>query len=977
MTDLLRCGRAALLAAFAVAAPVSAQTTRSTIEGRVMDPSGAALPDARIEVRGETLGRTVSSDGVGFFRAPALPAGAYTVAVSAPGFKTCVLEGIELLLDRTLSLTVPLELAVAQEFITLQVEAPLLDFTNSATRQVIDSRAKDAIPLNGRSYLDLVLLTPGVSVNPSAYAELPPARDTRGAILGERAGNATFLIDGIENNDDFRGGVFQVYSQEAIREFEVIPAGYKAEFGGGSGGVVNVISRSGGNAFEGSAYFFLRNDALDASNVSGEPPLQLERYDGGLVVSGPIARDRSWYLASLEYVNERRQALFLPGIPEILRAGEDFSRQPETEDARVFAKYDRRLGARSDLRLAASFNSRESLNERAGPFALPRASRNSGTKTFQGAASFTSVLGARALIESSLVYRAQHFDQSQAATGRSFGVIFLDTGDSFDIGPLPASELNQKYLTLREALTLYSGERHAAKLGAEYTRTRVDGRNDANLFGIIATTAPNFARFGLDSFQIPQGVGFFGPGDDTTRLRNHGLSLFAQDDWRISSRLTANLGLRWDYDSRFGDADNLAPRLGLVERLSERTLVRTSFGLFYDRYRLGIAQTVPELGGIYGRTVVELDYPRLLADVLLPLPGSLAVVGEALQDPFALHRLFGIPLDAVVRRDNIQSLTGMDPAAFLAALDAFLRSLGVPYLPVDFSPSTGYLRQDLAAGFQDAIRASHPFRTPYNATFTAGVQHALLPDLAVSATYVNRSIRNVLGLKLTNLARESREVGQPITTDGGPLLRTYGPFYSGRYDGIILSVEKRFRNSFQIQAHYTYSKATDNLLYANLGLGVAAQGGGAVPTDSLDLELDRGNSDLAVPHVFVLWGLVRLPAGFQMSGVFRATSGVHFSPASTPLDYDGDGIFSTRPLGTTRNQFRGPGTRNLDLRIEKRFRWSKCGVAVLAEAFNLTNARNPSVLETFFSEGRPGPGFGTTRVPLPGREVQLGLRVTF
>jgi hypothetical protein len=268
-------------------------------------------------------------------------------------------------------------------------------------------------------------------------------------------------------------------------------------------------------------------------------------------------------------------------------------------------------------------------------------------------------------------------------------------------------------------------------------------------------------------------------------------------------------------------------------------------------------------------------------------------------------------------------------------------------------------------------------RTPHNRTFAVGLEHELSTGVSLGASYVHRSIRNVLGVRLTNLARESRELGRPVTTDGRPLERTYGPFYDGRYDGLTLTLQRRFRGSFQLAAHYTYSRATDNLLNSNLGLGVAAQGGGAVPTDSLDLERDRGHSDLAVPHVFVLWGLATLPAGFRVSSSFRATSGVYFSAVSTPVDYDGDGIVSTRPADSERNAFRGPGTRNLDLRLEKGFRLGKTSVAVLAEAFNLTNARNPSLIEASYVDGRPGPGFGTTRVPLPGREIQLGLRVAF
>ena len=169
-----------------------------------------------------------------------------------------------------------------------------------------------------------------------------------------------------------------------------------------------------------------------------------------------------------------------------------------------------------------------------------------------------------------------------------------------------------------------------------------------------------------------------------------------------------------------------------------------------------------------------------------------------------------------------------------------------------------------------------------------GVQRALLPDLAASVTYVHRNIKNILGLRITNLSFEARN-GGPLTTDGGLLRRTYGAFYDGKYDGVILSTEKRFRDRYQFQASYTYAKATDNLLNSNLGLGLGAQGGGAVPTDNLNLNFDRGPSDLSVKHTFVASGVAMLPAGFSVSGVLRATSGAFFSASSAvSTDYDGD-----------------------------------------------------------------------------------------
>jgi carboxypeptidase family protein/TonB-dependent receptor-like protein len=966
--------------ALALAWTANAQTTTATLEGRVVDASGGGIAGATVEVKGPTVRRGAAADAKGFYRALALPAGIYSVSASSPGFTTKMLDGIELFLDRTVTINISMQIAAQSESMTVEVAAPLVDHTSSSNRQVIDSRTIEAIPLNGRNYLDLILLTPGVIVNTNARADLPPARDTGGAILGERAGNTAFLIDGLENNDDFRGGVFQNFTQDDIQEFEVIDAGYKAEFGRGSGGIVNVLTKSGTDQMRGSGFFFFRNNNLDSSPVKGVDPQKLKRYNSGLTLGGPVIRERAWYFGSFEHFQEKRQSIFPPNIPASLAATEDFSRQPKITNYRVFGKYNQALSHSNDVRVEASWSRNESLNELSSPTSLPSASNNNRTTTFLSTAAMNTILSNRSLLESSLGYRSQRFSQNQngQTDGRSYNIVFLD-GGSFNFGPPIGSVqgLNQKYVTLRESFSFFSGEKHAAKAGAEFMRTVVDGVQGQGFQYVIVTTHPNFDKYGRESFQIPQGVGFFNPGDDQIRLRNNGISLFAQDDWRVLSKLMLNLGVRYDRDSKFKD-NNVAPRLGINWSPDAKTVVRANFGVYYDRYRLGIAEAVPTLGGFNGRTLVEIDYPRLAVDTALNLARSLSAIARFLKDPNFINTKFNIPVGTLVTRDNVQQLTGMTPDDFLAALRTYLTSIGRPFNPISFSPVTGYLRQDLSAAFQDEVRAENPFRTPYNRTMMLGVQRALMPDLAAGVTYVHRDIRNILGVRITNLSFDSRNVGAPITTDGGPLRRTYGAFYDGKYDAAILTVEKRFHDRYQFQANYTYAKATDNLLNSNLGLGLGAQGGGAVPTDNLNLEFDRGNSDLSVRHTFVMSGIAMLPAGFSVSGVLRATSGAFFTASGAPIDYDGDGISSRRPPGTKRNQFTGPSTFNLDLRAERTFRvGAGMDASLLVEGFNVTNAKNPRLIDATYVSGAPGPTFGNVLVPLPGRELQLGARLKF
>ncbi|MGH9600992.1 MAG: TonB-dependent receptor [Terriglobales bacterium] len=956
----------------------STQTTTSVLEGRVYDPSGAVLPGTQVDLSGATRSRRVTTDGLGFYRVAALPAATYTVTVSRKGFQTKVVEGVLLTLDQTASLDITLEVAGGSETIT--VTGVVSELASMSVRELIDARTIESIPLNGRNYLDLIRLAPGVVVNHNARSDLT-GLDTRGSILGERAGNAAFLIDGLANNDDFHGGALQSFTQDAIREFEVIEAGYKAEFGDGSGGIVNVVTRSGSNRVQGSAFLYLRNDALDSANVAAGAPPELARYDFGGTLAGPVRQNRSWFFGSAERVREDRASVFPQGIPALLSANEDFTRQPQTADVRVFGRYDQQVGQRHDLRATLSWSRVRLLNELAFPTSLPSASRNNLTHTWMGTVSLTSVFNPGMVLDTSLGVRSQDFDQNQeAAAGLGGSVFFLDDGSAYDFGPPPGSgqTLGQRYYSGRAALSLYRGDRHSVKMGIEYTRTIADGANGPALQDVIVTVRPLFDLFGLNSFQIVQGLGFANAGDSRSRLRNHGISLYAQDDWRLGPKLALSAGLRYDYDSTFSATANLAPRLGLVWSPDPKTVIQASWGIFYDRYRLGLAQPVPEFGGFNGHIMVELDYPRLANDALLPFPGTLGAFAFALADPNFLNTQFGIPPGTLVTAGNVQSLTGMTPSQFTAAANTFLNGFGAPFVPVDFSPTTGFLRQEISGGFQDEIRVARPFRTPHNHTFTAGVQREVAADVVMGAHYVHRRIQHILGVRITNLAPESRIVGSPITTDGGPLQRTYGPWYDGTYDALILSLQKRFSRRFQLHTSYTFAHSTDNLLNPNLGIGIGAQAGAAVPTDNNNINFDRGNSDLSVPHGLVTWGIVEAPGAVVVSGVLRATSGVHFSAEGTFVDYDGDGISSGRPANTQRNQFRGPAFVNLDLRVEKRFRlgerWSVSG---LVEFFNLTNQANPRLIDAFFPGGMPGPSFGTVRVPLPGREIQLGARFQF
>jgi hypothetical protein len=289
----------------------------------------------------------------------------------------------------------------------------------------------------------------------------------------------------------------------------------------------------------------------------------------------------------------------------------------------------------------------------------------------------------------------------------------------------------------------------------------------------------------------------------------------------------------------------------------------------------------------------------------------------------------------------------------------------------------------------------------------------------VSADYYHKDIQNILGVRETNLPFEAR-----IDNSGGGLTQVngFGPWYSGRYDAGIFSFEKRMSRRFTLGGSYAYVSENDDALNSKLGTGAEA-GGNAFPTDSFrgvppvvtdpgvtdalgnvtcpsktnanasfvacngnfvpkagvfydGAKLDKGPSDFALRHTFELHGLVELPWKIQFSSLFRAQSGFRYTEAAAvPLDQDGNSQFLGRDLQTGRNAFAAPKFVNMDLRIAKtwvirdRFR-----VQGLFEFFNLLNNGNPAAIQIQQSTGNL---FGTISQRLPGREGQVGLRLTF
>jgi hypothetical protein len=360
-----------------------------------------------------------------------------------------------------------------------------------------------------------------------------------------------------------------------------------------------------------------------------------------------------------------------------------------------------------------------------------------------------------------------------------------------------------------------------------------------------------------------------------------------------------------------------------------------------------------------------------------------------------------IPANAVINLSNIQALSGLTPDQYAAQASA---AVGKPEGFFFWGPFGALSHAAIPAQlFPTAIDGS--FEAPFTSGVSIGVQREIGKDLVVEVDYHHRNMNNLLGVRQANIAFSSRAATRaflpPFTA--GPI-ETFGPWYEGVYDALVVSFNKRLSRRFTLSGNYAFAKETDNQLGIDVlpsdsfvgvapvvteaGTGRTNEAGSFTRANGRFVaragsfvngpDLDKGPSDLSVDHTFQLNGLLELPWQVQISSIFRTQSGFHFSRTALALeDPDGNGTFNSidHGPGAGRNAFTAPAFVNLDMRFAKQFGLGeRVRLEILFEFFNLLNRQNPAAVETRQNVPRP---FGTPSQVLPGREGQFGLRLVF
>jgi outer membrane receptor protein involved in Fe transport len=1072
------CASASLLL---IGSRLPAQTT-SIVEGIVTDQQALAVAGAAVQISNPTLGidRVAVSGTDGAFRIPGLPAGTYIVTTSRNGFSTETVRDFELSMNRTLILNIVLKVGVQTDKVEVSGVVPLLESATSSTGATILPAQIERMPINGRNYLDLLQLVPGVAIN----RQQDPSLDSATPILGERGGNAVFLIDGMPNGDELNGGAAAQFNQDSILEFQVVTGSYKAEFGHGSGGIINVLSKGGTNDWHGGASIFHRNYKLDSSDsplvLAGRAPFVLG-YDPSAQLGGPILKDKIFLFASVERILESRQLNFqFPQNtpPTLIQFESPFNLHTKSFDTRARARLDEQW---RHHRLSQQFNLTnthvtdflpllEAIN-------LPSTRNNLDSRRLLLGFSDTATLGDQRnpfLLNFYAEYRGEPSDVKPAhpgaGTASTLANLFssLNTGGLFGDQPQvkfgaghTALFLDQKYVSLGANLAKQAGG-HGWKFGWDFQRTHVNGTEAGNQLNQLFATSADLQTFGA----VNSGLYFLNaqagvtPQDNLITLRNSYNSAFVQDDWKLFKNVTLNLGLRWDYDNRFPNQTNFSPRLGFAWSITPKTVLRASWGIFYDHFRLGLARDIPAFGGANLVTQTFLSFPRLFygdpstltilfASLGLPVPCASANLTDAqiqsmgvkcsAKSPNGTNQpLYGVdhlnsvvapghapvPANAVVNLNNVQAMTGFTPQQFADAASAAVGAAPGSFSYDPFGNLTIGSKAFPVSGIPISVDPS--FKTPYTNGFYAGIQRQLSSSTVIQLDYYHKSIDNILGVRDTNLAFEARIPGRTNETvpAGSALTFGYGPWFHGTYDAVALGFTKRMTKSLTLDANYTWTHETDNALnpnfvsdlQTNFGAAFAAATG---PTDSFvgmttlvtdpvtgqtnasgpfkasngnpvpkarifynGPNLDKGPSDLALNHTFLVDGLVQLPWKMDFSGIFRAQSGFHYSAgfAVKPPDVDGDGHFNGVDFLQGRNHFTAPPFVNFDMRIAKRFDFrERVTLHAYLEFFNLFNRANPAAVNGLpsASPNSNAPKFGQVLQVLPGREGQIGFRLEF
>ena len=911
------------------ATQVGAQTTSATVRGQVRDAQGAVIQGATVTVVAPSIGleRTATTTSDGDYVITNLPPSTVSVTISAQGFAEERREGIVLEVGRTATLDVELTVGRLAETITVDDRGNLaqIDTSGSVVDAVILSPMIDALPLNGRNFLELSFLIPGNAPAPNFDPTKTNTVTISSAGQLGRGGNVT--IDGADNNDDVVGGPLQNVTEESVQEFQIATNRFSADLGRSASSAINVITKSGTSELHGSAALFARDaswQGLPATydrSRGDEPPF--DRQQTSIAVGGPLKQERLFWFGAVEYRNQDGAVLVGSRDLATRTIPRSFALAP-LDDLLASARVDwRRSDADSVMvRYAgerADDTAQSSLDRAIGSSTQRQASENRYQSII---GSWTRIWSPRTLNVTSVSWSAFRNKIDPVVPGVQLTFPSIQDGTSFRV----PQGTDQTRLQLSEAVTLIRGS-HTLKIGGEWQH--VDGKFDLDVFreGRIEFVQ-DFASFDHNGdgrvddgdllFAVTLRSGNPDQGLVIDDADNDHFVAYVQDDWRIRGDLTLNFGLRYELDTdvknvsrvdeinplvqpflvgeRGRDLNNLGPRIGFNWAPSpDRFSVHGGYGIYYDRVTLQI-QSLER--GLDGRA---------------------------------------LPIE--VRAGNVFFLddtTGRFP----------------PFAPSTANPFTGFILTGAGASGINII--DNRMENPTVQQFNLGFQYSLPQHITLRVDGLHN-----LGTHFI-IGRTVGEVFNPVV--GGPdRVVNLESSVNTHYDALLLSVERR-RNRNGFRASYTFAKA---LNYANDDQIPFANG----PVDPDNLRLEYGPTPNDQRHRFTLAAWGNAPAGILVSAIWTLASavpmdilmpdgssrvpvfqrnaggrqfktGAELNRALTEINNAG-GINNRVLLPLVSDQVRfGDPFNSFDVRVSRPFVVGGARIEPIAEVFNLFNVTN-------------------------------------
>ena len=653
-----------LLVALVGCGPAAAQSTFATLSGVVVDEQRAVLSGASVMLRNLDTGgvRSTTADAVGSFRLAGLVPGRYELRLARDGFAPAAPATITLTVGEEARIETVLRVASINDAVTVNaVRVAGTEPTRTVLGRTFSEREIDALPVAGRDFTTLATLTPGVFPDLNQGGGSAPNL-TGFAAAGQMGRNNAILIDGLSHDDAMPGAMRGIVSLEAVKEFVVSSNGFAAENGQASGAVVNVVTRSGSNSVAARAFYYHRDDAWDATPGSARlvvphvEKARLEQNVFGGSAGGPVRRNRVFYFGSLEHYHRETDHIVTSPALQLFRPGEDPRLPQRTRNPNVLGRIDGRLAQDHSLIARYRFDDSTATNR----FIEADVRLGTGERAHD-LIRRDQDLG---IIDTQIVGNVG-FNELRVLFGRRFVDLNVDAhcgiacpelnypsirlGKSFNLPQRRTEDRWQVADTFTRLLTGRAGQ-HMVKAGADVsfiTDANFFPLNFAGTFTFPASLPFDAAAAGTYPAQFTSNT-----GSPTVDLKNNMFAVFAQDQWRPSSRLTVNGGLRWDYEDApgiSGDRNNLAPRLGVSYDVtgSARTIVRGSYGHYYDQIYLLVAREVEQAAGVAQVRINNPGYP----DPLGPNPNrtgptrfvpSTTRYGDRMKTPLAAEATLGI-----------------------------------------------------------------------------------------------------------------------------------------------------------------------------------------------------------------------------------------------------------------------------------------------------------------------------------------------